>query len=272
MSILFLCDVDGTLSDGNGVAARVVDALRDFVEAGNYFGLATGRHAFGIHDLLDSLPVNAASIILAGAALYDVTEARIVGEKPLHQGIHDKLARLCQSFEDVGIQVFTTDGLYNLRLNEFLRTHGIESEVGLGVSSLDSLTGQTVLKVGLCCEDSRHLARAAHLLCDNAPHTWHLSHEIGAEVVAAGVSKGTSIDGVLARLPKDVSCLAVAGDSPNDLSMFDRSDISFAPVTGFFEVKEQVDHIIGSPSEGGVADALSMLMEIQERAIHSSKE
>jgi Cof subfamily protein (haloacid dehalogenase superfamily) len=261
MSILFLSDIDGTLVTGGRIASEAEEALRRFVGCGNYFSLATGRHGFGIQRLLDQLPVNAPCVILTGAAVYDPIAKTLLNAKPLPENTGVLLERLFEAYPEMGIQVFTDIGLCNLRLNPFLQKHGIPEEIACGTSGFEALEGKRILKVGLCCEDKSRIEPAINqFFADKQQYNWHFSFVIAAEVFSPAASKGLAIQTLIDSLPEKPDCIAVAGDSPNDLSMFQYADITFAPETAFPEVRDAADFIIPPPDRGGVAQALNMLL------------
>ena len=263
MRILFLSDIDGTLVTGHSVHQRVRESAEKFTREGNLFSLATGRNAFAILWLTDQLPVHAPCILLTGAALYDPVQNELHHRKPLPPQVNQALKQLYDAYPAMGIQVFTRSGLINLRLNPFLAQHGIAEEIARGVSDIRALEGEEILKIGLCCEDVTLISQAADRLFGNRDlYKWHFSFEIGAEIFSPAAGKGTAMEELLRDLPQKPDLVAVAGDSPNDLSMFPKADITFAPTNAFPEVKAQATHLIPPPEEGGVATALELLMKL----------
>lgn len=266
MGVLFVCDVDGTLVRGSLLSERAVDSLNCFVERGNYLSLATGRNAFAIKWIEERVKINAPCILLTGAQLYNSGTCKRLNIKPMDNDVLLQLQNVYDSYPDMGIQVFTGTGLKNLRQNRFLKEGGIKEERELGESALYELQGEDVLKIGLCCEDVSKIEEAiGRFFYNTALYNWHYSFHIGAEVFNPSVSKGCSVRDVISLLPEKPSLVAVAGDSPNDLSMFECADIRFAPETSFDEVKKKADFIISDPEEGGIADALAIIEEIKNK-------
>lgn len=257
-----MSDIDGTLVNGRSIPTEVKETLDKYVRSGNYFSLATGRHAFGINWLIDQLPVNAPCIVLTGAAVYDPKTKNLLNGKPLHENTKMILKQLFKEYPEIGIQVFYDSGLCNLRLNPFLQDHGISEEIACGISVIEDLENKEILKIGLCCEDTRKIESAINrLFSDRQQYNWHYSFVIAAEVFSPATSKGIAIKAITESLPEKPDIIAVAGDSPNDLSMFKYADITFAPETAFQEVRDAADYIIPPPERGGIAQALNMLMQ-----------
>lgn len=261
MSILFLSDVDGTLVEGHTIMPEVKDTVNQYIRCGNRFSLATGRNAFAIRWIIDQLQVNAPSILLSGAAMFDPMTQTLFNANPLPEKTKLLLGKLVEDYPEMGIQVFTRSGLCNLRLNTFLLNHGIPEEIACGISDIDALANEEILKIGLCCEDKSKIETAVGaLFSDRQNYNWHYSFVIGAEVFSPISSKGAAVQKLIDMLPEKPKCIAVAGDSPNDLSMFKCADITFAPETAFEEVLDAADYIIPPPDRGGIAHALNMLL------------
>lgn len=262
MRILFLSDVDGTLVENNVVAPIVAEKAKEFVDKGNLFGLATGRHAFSMSWLAELLPINFPCVILSGACLYDTAEKKYKNPISVPDGIKDILAVIYERYPDMGIQVFTDDGLINVRLNAFQKAYGIAQEVSRPVMGLEAMEGKTILKIGLCCEDTSKLDEAAdELLTDTSLYHWHYSHVIAGEICRAGVSKGNAVKEILAKEGIKPDLIAVAGDTENDSALFDIADVTFAPESAMDSIKARANYIIPRPEDGGVAKALEILME-----------
>ena len=257
-----MSDIDGTLVEGHRVAPQVKEAVDEFVRLGNLFSLATGRNAFAIRWIIDQIKVNAPCILLTGAAQYDPMTEKLMNLKPLPENTKALLKLLVEEYQEMGIQVFTRSGLCNLGLNSFLLEHGIPEEIACGISGVDALEGEEVLKIGLCCEDISKIESALSTVFSNKQqYKWHYSFTIGAEVFSPEVSKGTAVQTLIDSLPERPECIAVAGDSQNDLSMFEVADITFAPENAFEAVRDAADYIIPPPNQGGIAQALQMLMQ-----------
>lgn len=260
MKILFFCDIDGTLIDGHTIADSVKDAVLDFTSRGNCFALATGRNVFAIRWITDQLAVNAPCILLSGAAVYNAANGKLANMRPLTDQVKAAIKVLLDEYPALGVQVFTKNGLRNLRLNPFLQEHGIPEEISCPVSDIRSLEQEQILKIGLCCEDTGQIELAANrLFSDPRRYQWNYSFYTGAEVLSPKASKGLAVKTVIERMKEKPDYIAAAGDSQNDLSMFACADITFAPETAFPEVRKAADYIIPPPEQGGIAQALKIL-------------
>ena len=125
-----LTDLDGTLFNSQGlVSAEDRAAIADYIAQGGIFGVATGREPHNARLHLPELPMNAPSIFLNGAAVYD-----FLAERYLNTVLMDKEAAL-QVLEHCGklqlpldVQIYTTEGIFYATPLEtadpgFLRIH-----------------------------------------------------------------------------------------------------------------------------------------------------
>ena len=72
---VILTDLDGTLFNSQGlVSAENRAAISEYINQGGLFGVATGREPHNARLHLPNLPMNAPSIVLNGAAIYDFLE------------------------------------------------------------------------------------------------------------------------------------------------------------------------------------------------------
>ena len=261
--ILFLSDVDGTLINGAFLEPAIVDKTKQFVECGNLLALASGRHSFSISGLTERLPVNFPCAILSGAALYDPISQICCNQVAMPEKIVEMIARILCDYPPIGVQVFTSNDLFNMRLNPFLREHGIAEEIIRPAISIEELVKHEILKVGLCCEDTRLLDKCVEDVLGNEPEfQWHYSHVISGEISSVHASKGAAIKNYLHDHDIHPTIIAAAGDSENDISLLDIADIVFAPENALPMVKNMANIIIPPPEQSGVVKALSILMQM----------
>ena len=72
-----LTDLDGTLFNSQGlVSDEDRAAIAEYIAQGGIFGVATGREPHNARLHLPELPMNAPSIVLNGAAVYDFLAER----------------------------------------------------------------------------------------------------------------------------------------------------------------------------------------------------
>lgn len=69
---VILTDLDGTLFNSQGLVSKEDRAaISAYIQQGGLFGVATGREPGNARVHLPDLPINAPSIVLNGAAVFD---------------------------------------------------------------------------------------------------------------------------------------------------------------------------------------------------------
>ena len=94
----FLSDIDGTLLKGRGsIPEAVAEAARKFAETG-WLCLCTGRSLASAEGIAGLLGVNAPSILLTGAELYDFQKKRAVWTQPMEGDIRERIAWVLERY------------------------------------------------------------------------------------------------------------------------------------------------------------------------------
>ena len=262
-----LTDLDGTLFDSRGLVSETDRAaIRQFVDGGGLFAIATGREPRNALQYLPDIPLNGPSIVLNGAALYDY-----IGQRYLSTVLMDKEAAAdvvlhCRNLGlPLDIQVYTTDGIfYATPLEEadpgFLRIHQPTSFL-----PLETLLEKAWFKVVLLERARDALAPMRDYLKQN-DYGRRLSLVEGTtdvvkigkyqELLPLDVNKGTCVS-ALRRLPVyEGRCLFAVGDYWNDLELLRAADIPCAPANAIGEVKAVSRHLLASHNDHAMADLI----------------
>ena len=106
-----LSDLDGTLFACNGrISPENAEAIRRYIQAGGLFAIATGREPRNAAFYLKDVPMNAPSIVLNGAAVYDYSN----GSYQLFKKLDTKKTRpffreLLRLFPKADMQIYTEE-------------------------------------------------------------------------------------------------------------------------------------------------------------------
>ena len=108
--ILLVSDVDGTLITRRfEMPRRNVEAIRRFTRKGGLFALATGRSEESAAPYAAQAGVNAPSVLLNGAALYDFQKGEILWQACLPGSFRQTLRQIMRRFPDIGVEIFAAD-------------------------------------------------------------------------------------------------------------------------------------------------------------------
>lgn len=84
----------------------------------------------------------------------------------------------------------------------------------------------------------------------------HQSGKVLIDITAKGVDKGKTVREIIEHLGYRKEQVAAIGDSPNDISMFNEANVSFAMLNGHPEVVEEADYAVES-----FAEAVDMIIK-----------
>ena len=123
MSIrLFVTDLDGTLlPKGQEVPAANIKAIRDMVNAGVIFTIATGRMYFASVEIAKSLGVDV-PIITYNGALIKTVGGEIFYNAYLKPKLIIDIANFCKA-RQWHLQSYSNDNLYYPEYNDFARSY-----------------------------------------------------------------------------------------------------------------------------------------------------
>lgn len=132
---------------------------------------------------------------------------------------------------------------------------------GSPIGPIESLAVDGVLKL-LGQHDQIHVDRLAEMAAALGPQaTVTCSTTSGlVEISAAGVTKASALDEVMRRLGRRSEQVVAVGDMPNDLPMLRWAAVSAAVANGHPDVLAEVDRVLPSNDDDGVACLLEELV------------
>lgn len=261
---MVISDVDGTLvTPDKRLTPATISAVRDLRAHGIQFTLTSSRPAFGMKSLCKALdldlpigPFNGSSIVNPNMSV--VTQATV--PRAAVEVAIDLFAR-----KRVDVWLFTNqewlierdDDQYVLR-----ERHTIDTDPVLvtdntryrdavcklvGVSGDAALLEQCETELRGVVGPQARVVRSQTYYCD---------------VTAPGHDKGTFVDTMSARIGVPRDAIAVVGDMPNDLPMFDRAGLSIAMGNASESVRARAGRVTASNSQDGFAKAMAMILSL----------
>ncbi len=259
-----LTDLDGTLFNSRGeVSADDRAAIDAFIRGGGLFGLATGREPHNALRFLPGLPINAPSIVLNGAAVYDFVAQRYLFTQLLDRDAALSALAFClDAALPLDLQVYTTDGIYYASPLEqadpgFMRINQPASYLPPALVREKELFKLLILE-----RVPGALAPVAEFLSQSG-----LDRLIGVvegttdvvkigkyrELLPRGVNKATGVAAIRALPVFAGRTLFAVGDYWNDYELLRASDVACAPANAIDEIKAVCAHILPSHNDGAVA-------------------
>lgn len=262
-----LSDLDGTLLNCRGeVSEDDRAAVRDFIAGGGIFGVATGREPHNAMLLLPELPLNAPSVVLNGAAVYDFAAQRYLSASPMDKKAALSVLRHCEELAlALDIQVYTTEGIFYATPLEsadpdFLRIHQPTSFM-----PMDRLEEKEWIKIILLEREEDALAPMREYLKQAGLERRLNLVEGTTDIVKVGeyqellpqdVTKATGVAALRALPAYAGRTIFAAGDYWNDMELLRAVDVPCAPDNAIDEVKAICRHMLSSNNDSPIADLI----------------
>ncbi len=256
-SILY-SDMDGTLlPNGGAISAENRAAIRELVEAGGQFSLATGRSELSTRVFAEQLPLTLPAILYNGAAVYDFRSETFLHRVTLPAHLVQWLAHTAiQQVPDVGVQAFAGGP-----------TRHLNPAGQMDAYTLREKQPFSYLPADRCGDCFKMLFYAKHprleeleRLFADAPQadTIHLvySADYFLEVLPRRANKGTALAWIASYLHKTPADFAAIGDFDNDVEMIRWAGIGAAPADGQPCAREAADLVVADHRHDAVADLI----------------
>ena len=271
-----LTDLDGTLFNSQGlVSDEDRAAIDEYIRQGGLFGVATGREPHNARLHLPELPMNAPSIVLNGAAIYDFLTERYLSSVLMDQTAALQVLEHCRQLQlPLDVQIYTTEGIFYATPLEtadpgFLRIHQPTS-----FQTMDCLVTKKWMKVVLLEREKDALeSMVSYLRATGLGQKISLVEgttdvvKIGKyqELLPANINKGTGI-ALLRNLPEYAGRKVFAvGDYWNDMELLREADIPCAPENAIAAVKAASSFVLPSHNDNPIAWLIRKVIPAMEQ-------
>lgn len=257
---LVALDVDGTLIGLSGtVSDAVVAAIARSRGAGLHMGLATGRMALGVTEILDRTGLPGPHVLHNGAEV--LRDGEVVASWPVQR---PALAQVLHDCNEAGIylELYVQGGYLVNRMEERARPHWeLLGSPPLGVvTDIDEIEG-VVPKVTAAVFDPAGIERAVAVIGDaglragpaNSPATPSLHYVNGNDLE---VDKGRALRAAAEAVDVDPAAVVAVGDERNDIPLLEAAGTAIAMGNASREVRAVAHLIAPDVEQHGVAAAL----------------
>lgn len=249
-------DLDGTLvrSDGS-VSDRTRDVLARVQENGDLVVFVTGRPPRWMDQIAEQTGHRGLAVCANGALVFDLATERVVEEHPLEPAA---ALAVVQALRDAlpGVVFAVEHGAHFGHEPAYRPRWPVGREALVG--AVDELVHSPVAKLLVRHEEfdaDTLLARAREVAGELAELT-HSSREGLLEISAAGVSKASTLELLVAEHGYGATDVVAFGDMPNDLPMLAWAGRSVAVANAHPDVVAAADEVTKSNDEDGVARVL----------------
>lgn len=258
-------DFDGTIFRSDlTVSNRTINAVNNFINRGGTFCICTGRMTNSILRYCVELNLKGYLISYNGAEITQLSDNTLLFKEHVDNNACIKLLKYAEQ-NDYLIQVYPNNRLIVGSLSEesenYAKTTRVPLEVyGGRVSKLFEETKYSSAKVLFHANDAqaqKMIPEIKKLLGDE--YNVIRSNAFHIDIMKKSVSKGNAIRKLARLLDLDMKKLICFGDEMNDKSMLEVAALSCLCSNGNEKLKNQVDLVIDSCDDDGVAKALEKL-------------
>jgi Cof subfamily protein (haloacid dehalogenase superfamily) len=270
---LLACDLDGTLISGDKIPERNTEKIKDFIEKGGEFALATGRSADAVSMAQRALHHLQFGVMLNGGAIYDYKNKKVLYEVNLPE--EDKIIAkaVSENLPEIGIEIHTADETYTLVNSKEVEDHQLYEEI-----KAINVDFETALRYNWCKvlyilnheSDIEPIQKIANSFSHNSRFVKTVATIYGRkrdyfEQIPKNCSKAEGLE-ILCRLRnvKKGNLFAI-GDYNNDVEMLKSADISASVYESPDDVKQCSTIVTGPAKNGAVADFIEYLIKERKK-------
>ena len=261
---LMAVDIDGTLLNDSGeLTENTKNAIRQWVDKGLIFTVASGRPIQGIEGLNKTLNLDVPFITYNGAMVVMGKSKQVLYEQKLSRIDAEEIIKLGEKY-NVTIMIWKDNELYvptlNERVNKYKIISGVEPII---INNMEQLIENGVTKILWYDEVEKieqYKNEIGRYLSDNV--NFHPSRPYFMEFVDKNASKAIAMERLGQYYGIKQSEMIAVGDGFNDLSMIEYAGLGVAMANSPDEVKERADYITLSNEEDGAAHVIHEFIDI----------
>ena len=262
-----LCDLDETLlDDKKNIHIDNVNAIKSLKEKNIKFVCATGRHYFGINNVLKTLDLynekDEYIVSLNGALIVECKDNKVLFSSTFSGIKAIEIVKFAYKY-DLCVELYTPNNIYIYNLNDDERSRVNKS--GLSFIEIDDwnvdyLYKEDVLKIALQSNDYDYILNlkeeANSIINDSISFTYSSNRYM--EFNASTTSKGKALKYLANYLNIGIDETIAIGDHLNDLSMLEVAGLSVAVSNAQDVIKEICDVVTErSNNNGAVAEVIN---------------
>ncbi len=265
--VIIYTDLDGTaLTDwdrGPVVAARNLEAIKAFVDAGGVFSVASGRRSKEVNGFFAGVEFKAPLVCCNGGIIYDAKSATVLQKITLPKSSKKECADYVKNRKNLWLVAATNEQNWQVTFADkekdtpigdlqrpFLPVERfLEEDDIIKMVYVTPAGGEGMNRI--IEETSRFESSDLVSGFQSSPRYF--------EMVERSVSKANGIRLAIKYAHMEKRTLVCIGDYYNDLPMLETADISACPSNGDRRVKDFCDYITCDNNHGAVADLIQML-------------
>jgi len=263
MQVLLVSDMDGTLlRSDQSISLENQVAIKQFVNAGGLFTVATGRNETSVERFLDLIPINVPAILYNGSVIYDYSTGKRLLDQRLPDRTIEVIDQLMKYFPQIGIEVYSEGKIYFPKENAITRMH--QSREGfiplfIPLRHMPTSWNKVVLAI-----DPDDISEIGTFIKYRFTHLFDVvqSEPQFLEILPKGSNKGTALEMLAGLLSVDLSQIIAVGDNLNDLEMIRHSGLGFAVENAHPDLIASADFICAGNNDNALANLLKKVEKL----------
>ena len=265
---IFFADLDGTLlNDKKEITPKTRAALDDFVAAGNYFVVNTGRALDSAKAVREQYDLYYPHMFLAGcmgAEIYSCDEQRVVFRQGVDLADVRTIAQMAIR-RNIYLQTYTDTHIISPGEHPSLEYYcrAVHTPVLIFPDIREGLTEDPPKLIAVELEDYTKLQGLREEITEAFGEKYRMlrSNPRFLEVFSAKVNKGTAIAQICSYLDIPVEDSISAGDEENDIDMIKAAGVGIGMCNGIQAVRDCADIITETDNNNdGLAPILRRLL------------
>jgi len=261
-----VCDMDGTvLNSKNQLPDETRDAMLALRSRGIRLVVATGRTNLQIREYVSTLELDTPVITCNGGVITDAKSGEILSVRYFEPTKIESMVNFCTT-RRLDFLLYSTEFVYysegSSRIHKFLNYNKTVPEAfRVPIRPVSELPHyQNIVKI-LVTNDLAIMPELVREWDDGTVSIVSSGENLIDIMPGRGTSKGAALLKVCELLDISPENVAVFGDSPNDLSMFEVAGFAVAMGNATEEVKAAADFVSATNDECGVKVGIEQLLQ-----------
>ncbi len=253
-NMLLCCDLDGTLLNSQ---SEMIESNRKAIEyfklQGGKFTFVTGRAPQGIERFADMIDIPV--VLLNGAEIYDFKTQKTIWSRSLLSNALTMVRQIENVFSDIGIIIFTDEGMYYERLNQSLRNYYNFEDHG-AAEQKNYVEVRAAWRKILLVANEETIGYVRNFLAKTEyaeEYSFMQSGKNFYEILPLGANKWSAISELRKIAGAEQRYVICVGDSENDVRMLEKADLGIAAGNAMQCAKIAADFVLASNNDEGIA-------------------
>ena len=258
--IYMVSDLDNTLLNSQKqISKKNLEAIQKFVDAGNYFGIATGRSYESAEEYVRQLSLYGPSILCNGTMLMDKQKNLVHENKKAKEKLLPFFEAVKKALPKAAIKIFLIDRFVDVSGRE--DAFRLQDDYPAEPRKVKDLMHDKWYKALIIEKENQALAYQLSQEYLDDQYYCMFSDKNLMEIMPSGVSKGQA----LKQLAEEYQCFSVAiGDYENDMEMIEMADFGVAVANALDCVKAKAKYISKHHDEDAIADVIEKVLQMQQ--------